>query len=134
MINREVEKNMKKTYNVKPINEIELVFEDKYKLDLRFDARATYHMTTEFDLEVLVNNPSVSEMCAIIVYSASVENNKDMTIEKARELVCEMDLETITNIVLEFEKSSGVSNDEQMKELQKKTMEEFVLNLYKKKR
>lgn len=124
---------MKKTYNVKPPTEIELVFEDGYKIDLRFDARATYHLTTDFSLNDLVENPSITEMCAIIIYCASVENNKDMTVDKARELVCTMDIETITSIILDFEESSGVSKKEQLKELQKKTMENFVLNLYKKK-
>lgn len=124
---------MKKTYNVKPITEIELVFEDGSKIDLSFDARATYHLTTDFSLKDIANNPSIPEFCAMILYSASVENNKDITIDKARELVSQMDLETITNIVLDFQEASGVSKNEQMKELQKKTMENFISNLSKKK-
>ena len=124
---------MKKTYNVKPITEIELVFEDGYKIDLSFDARATYHLTTDFNINELADNLSIPEFCAMIMYSSSVENNKDMTIDKARELVCQMDMETINNIILDYQEASGVSKNEQMKELQKKTMENFILNLYRKK-
>lgn len=116
---------MRKTFNVKPINEIELVFQGGYKLILRFDTLATYHMTTEFDLQDLMDNPSITEICAMVIYSGSVENNKDMTVEKARELVCQMDLETIMAIVKEFEASMGVAD----KEIQKKTMEDFIRTL-----
>lgn len=125
---------MKKTYNVKPIDEITLAFQDGYNLILRFDAMATYRLTTEFSLDDMIENPSMTEMCAMVVYSASVENNKDITLDKARELVCQMDLETITNIVMDFEESTGIQKNENLKELQKKTMENFILNLYNKKR
>lgn len=124
---------MKKTYNVRPITEIELVFQDGYKINLSFDARATYHLTTDFSLEDMAKNPSTPEFCAMIIYSSSVEDFKDMTIDKARELVCQMDMETIINIVLDFQEASGVSKNEQMKELQKKTMENFISNLSRKK-
>lgn len=124
---------MKKTYNVKPIDEITINFADGFALTLRFDTLATYHMTTDFDLADLITNPSVSEMCAMIIYSASVENTKDMTIEKARELVCEMDLETIMGIIMDFEEATGVKKNEMMKDYQKKTMEQFVQNLCKRK-
>lgn len=125
---------MKKTYNVKPIDEITLAFQDGYNLILRFDAMATYRLTTEFSLDDMIENPSMTEMCAMVVYSASVENNKDITLDNARELVCQMDLETITNIVMDFEESTGIQKNENLKELQKKTMENFILNLYNKKR
>lgn len=124
---------MKKTYNVKPIDEITLAFQDGFKLILRFNALATYRLTTEFSLEDMIAKPSMAEMCAMIIYSASVDDNKDMSIDKARELVCQMDTETITNIVMDFEESTGVQKNENFKELQKKTMENFILNLYNKK-
>lgn len=124
---------MKKTYNVKPDTELDIVFRDGKKLNVVFNAKAMYHFNDfENGIKSLAEDVSQPEVCAKLLYIGSVENNKDMTIEKARELVCQLDIGTISNIIVDFQESMGTIQNEAFKELQKKTMMEFVTNLMQK--
>lgn len=124
---------MKKTYNVKPDTELDIVFRDGKKLNVVFNAKAMYHFNDfENGIKSLAEDVSQPEICAKLLYIGSVENNKDMTIEKARELVCQLDIGTISNIIVDFQESMGTIQNETFKELQKKTMMEFVTNLMQK--
>lgn len=123
---------MKKTYNVKPATEIELVFQDGKTIKVVFDARAMYHFNDfENGIQSLADDVSQPEVCAKLLYVGCVENSKDMSIEKARELVCQLDIETISNVIIDFQESMGVIQNEMFKEAQKKTMEEYVMKLCK---
>lgn len=125
---------MKKTYNVKPATEIELRFLDGKVLTVIFNAKAMYHFNDfENGIQSLTDDVSQPEICAKLLYVGSVENNPDMTLEKARELVCQLDIETISNIIVDFQESMGSIQNDAFKELQKKTMMEFVSGLMSKK-
>lgn len=113
---------MNKKYTVKPIDTITLEFEDGKNVVLRFDTKSMYHLSTEFDMKEMLSNPSVTEVCSAIIYSASVEQTEDMSIEKAREITSQLSLDVIVNIIKDFEESLGVNS----KEEQKKTMQEFL--------
>ena len=113
---------MNKKYTVKPIDTITLEFEDGKNVVLRFDTKSMYHLSAEFDMKEMLSNPSVTEVCAAIIYSASVEQTEDMSIEKAREITSQLSLDVVVNIIKDFEESLGAD----VKEAQKKTMQEFL--------
>jgi hypothetical protein len=124
---------MKKTFNVKPPTEIELVFESGESLNIVFNAKALFHLSNDFEngIKALTDDTSHPEICAKLIYAGSVEQHKGMTLEKAREITCQLDLETINGIILEFQDSMGVMKNEKLLEFQKKAMAEFLMNLSK---
>jgi hypothetical protein len=124
---------MKKTFNVKPPTEIELIFENGENISIIFNARALFHLTNDFEngIKALTDDVSQPEICAKLIYAGSVEQRNDMTLEKAREITCNLDIETINGIILEFQESMGIAKNEMVKEFQKKAMAEFLTNLSK---
>lgn len=118
---------MKKTYAVKPKTEIELQFEDGKSINITFGAAAIQHLITDFDgglSEALESE--YTELCARIIYSGSVEHESEMSIDKAKQIVSNLDLETLTSIIEDFTDSLGKEKKAEIKELQKKSMMEFV--------
>lgn len=116
---------MKKTINVRPITEIELVFEDGKSLQLKYDVKALLFFNDVAD--GLFQDPSIPEICAKVVYIGAASNTEGFTIEEARTIVSNLDPETITVIIDEFTKGMGLQSNEVSKELQKKLMDRFLL-------
>ncbi|WP_312372047.1 hypothetical protein [Lachnoclostridium sp.] len=119
---------MKKTYAVKPKTEIELQFEDGKSINVTFDAAAIQHLVADFDgglSEALESE--YTELCARIIYAGSMEHESDMSIEKAKQIVSNLDLETLTSIIEDFTDSLGKEKKAEIKEFQKKSMTEFMV-------
>lgn len=104
----------------KPVSELELEFADGFTLYMRFDVKALMHLTEFVKIDEISNEDNFPEMCAYIVYSSSCEY-ADITIDKAREIVSNMDIETITNIITEFSDSIG-DISENLKEINQKNV------------
>jgi hypothetical protein len=121
---------MRKTINVKEPTELELKFEDGKSLILKFDMEALsnfYEMPE--GLNGFIHEESMVERCAMIVYISGLAQDNELTMEKSRAIVANMDPASITDVVTEFMLSMGGSNNELIKELQKKTMQEFLQKL-----
>lgn len=111
---------MKKVINVKPLNEIELQFEDGKSLTLKFDCEA---LTRFNDIaKDFYKNKSIPEMCAKVIYIGA----KTITLEEARAIVANLDISSIIEIINEFNESMGVSLDEVKGEHAKKLMAQFL--------
>jgi hypothetical protein len=118
---------MKKIIKVQPISEIELEFDNEKSLYIRFDMEALLR----FDdipggLTSFIADTSVAERCAKVIYIGAVNSNPGFTLEKAREIVVNMDPNSVMEVLIEFGNSMGTTNNEMIKELQKKTMMEFL--------
>lgn len=116
---------MKKIYVVKPKTEIELQFEDGKTIKIVFDARAVAHFTEFNGLETLTDSNNYEEICSLIVYAGAVENNENFTLDIAKALVSELDLDTLTGIISDFTDSLGSAKKAQLKEQQKNQMSQF---------
>jgi hypothetical protein len=121
---------MKKIISVKPVTELELQFEDGKSLQLVFDMQAlsNFYSLPE-GLASFLNENSLVERCAMIIYIGGLEHDSRLTIEKARSIVSNMDPASITEVVSEFSLSMGAANNQMLQELQKKTMQEFLEKL-----
>ncbi|WP_312373014.1 hypothetical protein [Lachnoclostridium sp.] len=118
---------MKKTYAVKPKTEIQLQFEDGKNLNITFDAAAVYHLINDFEDGLNESlNTNYTELCARIIYAGSVEHEQEMSIEKARMIVSNLDIETLTDLINDFTDSLGKEKKAEIVEYQKKSMTEFV--------
>lgn len=116
----------KKSVNVKEPTELELKFEDGKSLTLLFDVEALLKFNDlPGGLAAFVNEQSIPERCAMVLYIG----NKDLEIDEARKLVSNMDPGSITEIMLEFTTSMGATNNQMLQELQKKTMQEFMVKM-----
>ena len=113
---------MNKIYTVKPIDTITLNFEDGASIVLRFDTKAIYHLTKDYDLKKLFKSGNPEEICGAIIYSASVEQSDDMTKERALWIENNIHPTMLQNITNDCLESLGTD----MKEEQKKTMQEFL--------
>ncbi len=114
---------MRKVIECKPVSEVELRFNGGESIILRFDVEALMTLQeTEGDLGAALKK-SPSEMCASILYAGAVGKNEGMTKEKARELVCQMSIETINAIIEEFTESFGKGGNE---EYTKKILAQFL--------
>lgn len=111
---------MKKVINVKPLNEIELQFEDGKSLTLKFDCEALLRFN---DIaKDFYKDKSIPEICAKVVYIGA----KTITLEEARAIVANLDPGSIMEIVSEFNESMGVSLKGAQKEYAKKLMAQFL--------
>jgi hypothetical protein len=117
---------MKKRINVKPLTELELVFEDGKNLELVYDVKALLHFN-ELANEFL-KDPTIPEICAKIVYIGGADRNESFDLEEARKVVACLDPETITIIINAFNETMGAGKNEVQKDLQKKLMEMFLLS------
>ena len=126
---------MARTISIRPIQETILEFLDGTKLKMKFDVQAMMHFEDEEigGIDALAKIKNQPEVCAIILYVGTVSNAQDMTLKKARELVSQMDIATISEIIKIFMEDTGSTNNEVMEKLQKKTMMEFLQNLAKQK-
>lgn len=116
---------MKKTLSVEEATELELKFNDETSLNLAFNVRALSFINDKCigGLKGLMQQTSVPEYCAKIVYMTAKAAGEEMTIQKARTLVCQMSPKIVTEIVQEYQATYGGDMDE---EAQKKTIEEIV--------
>lgn len=115
---------MRKRYEVKPVTEIELAFPERTLL-LRFDAAAVFHAEDlEGGIVELMKNKNITELCAKIIYMGACEQEKGFTIEDAKKIVTELDLETAEGIISDFLDSLGAG--ETIEETQKKTIMECL--------
>lgn len=119
---------MRKTYNIEPIDDICLKYKGN-EIIVRFDAAFIFRFQKEYKIENTLDDLSPTDLCANLIYCAS----KDITLDLAKEIVCQMDVPTLNGIIEDFRKSVGVVNNEELKELQKKTMQQYVTKLCKQK-
>lgn len=120
---------MKKRYAIEPVPEIELAFSDGKIVTVVFNAMAFIHMNDdvfENGVDDLLTEKSAPELCAKLIYVGGVENTPDLTLEKAREITSNMSLEVMMGIINDFNSSVSKENNADLKELQKKTMQEFL--------
>ena len=113
---------MKKTIQCKPVDEIDLVFESGEVITLRFDTESwMYLQEIQIDLsEVFEGKFSITEQCAMVIYAGS---HGSVELEKARQLVSNLNLATIQEIINEFGGSYGKEiSDDQIK----KVMAQFL--------
>lgn len=124
---------MKKKIACKEVEEIELEFANGEIIPLRFDASAAIALNDiEGGLNAIVQKGvSITDMCARIIYAGSVSSNKEMSYEKARAIVSNLSLITITEIINVFNESMGITSSEEQLELQKKTMAQFLQKIAK---
>jgi hypothetical protein len=121
---------MKKTFSVKPVNEVELRFEDGKSIILMFDVNSLMNFS-EIDggINSILKEKSISELCAKIIFAAGAHYNEGFDLQEARRIVSELDIQTVTDIINEFNQSVGVTQNEVQTELQKKLMAQFLTNL-----
>jgi hypothetical protein len=118
---------------VKPVQSLELEFEDGKSLLLTFDMEALYHFYDIGEgISEIIEEKSVPKMCAKIIFASAVYNQPDFTLDQAIALVSNMSPVTITEIINEFTESMGSTKNEVQKELSKKMMEIFLEKLAKK--
>lgn len=121
---------MKKSIKSKKPTEIELEFEDGNSLSLIFNAEAISNFNElENGLKSFITEDSFSERCAKIIYIGALDRHPDLTIEKARILVSQMDFNSLMEITNEFTGSIG-SNGE-ISKMQKKLMEQLLNKIMK---
>jgi hypothetical protein len=116
---------MKKTLNVEEATEMDLQFNDGTTLALAFNVRALSFINDKSigGATGFFKCKSVPEYCAKIVYLTAKAAGNEITIEKARELTCNMKPVSINEIVKEFQESNGVDTSE---EAQKKILMELL--------
>lgn len=113
----------KKVIKVKPVTEIELQFEDGRSLCVVFDTLAFYYLSELNDGNLgFSTDEKLPEQCAKIIYAGAKERKPDFSLEEARALVAELNIGTITEIMLEFGEGMESLKDEAQKEHQKKLM------------
>ena len=123
---------MKKTFNVKPVTEIELKFENGESLDIVFDIEAISNFTDlDGGLTTFINEDKLPERCAKIIYIGAKARRQEFTLEEARILVSNMDTVTITDIMNEFNESMGASKNGVQSELTKKLMAQYLDKIMK---
>lgn len=123
---------MKKTINVKPVDEIVLQFESGESLTLRFDVEALTHFDDlDGGLKSFFNEDKIPERCAKILYIGTKSSNPNFTYEKARAIVSELSLPTITEIINEFNESMVTTKDGVQSELSKKLIAQFLNKIMK---
>ena len=111
----------KKIMQCKPAPEIELVTEEGETITLRFNINMWVNLQeNENGLEAL-KSLSVPETAALIVYAAGKDLNEDFTLEKARELIAFMSMQSVTEIINTFNESTGF-DIEKLSDDQKKTI------------
>ncbi len=116
---------MKESFAAEEATELELKFNDGTSLNLIFNVRALSFVNDKVigGLEGMLRQTSVPEYCAKVVYITAKAAGEEMTIQKARTLVCQMHPKIVTKIVQEYQSTFGGELDE---EAQKKAIEEIV--------
>lgn len=119
---------MRKKIACQEIEEIDLEFKNGEIITLRFDADAAIALSNlDGGLTSLFKEGiSIPDICAKIIYAGAVSNNNDMTYEKAREVVSNLSMNTITEIISAFNEEMGIANNEINQEYQKKTMAQLL--------
>ncbi|SHN04172.1 hypothetical protein SAMN02746066_04563 [Anaerosporobacter mobilis DSM 15930] len=112
---------MKKKIMCKPATELELEFSGGDKLYMKFDVKALMHLSEVMNVNDIKTSENIPEICANIVYASSCEYADDMAQDRARFIVSNMDIGTITAIIQEFSESVGVIGDE-LKEINSKNV------------
>lgn len=113
----------RKVIKVKPVTELELQFEDGRSLCVVFDTLAFYYLSELNDGNLGFSaDERLPEQCAKIVYAGAKERQPEFTFEEARALVAELNIGTITEIMLEFGDGMESLKDEVQREQQKKLM------------
>lgn len=111
----------KKIMQCKPAPEIELVTEKGETITLRFNINMWVNLQEgDNGLEAL-KELSVPETAALITYAAGKDINEGFTLEKARELIAFMDMQSVSEIINTFTESTGFDM-EKLTDDQKKTI------------
>lgn len=116
---------MKKVYSSAPKTEIELKFDDQ-SIILLFNAAAVFRLQ---EISEETDEEGIASTCAKIIYAGAVENNDGFTLEKAKEIVSNLDIETVTGILNDFIDSMPRIKNKILSEEQKKTMQIFTSSL-----
>ena len=111
----------KKVLQCKPAPEIELVTEEGETITLRFNINMWVNLQEgENGLEAL-KELSVPETAALFTYAAGKDINEGFTLEKARQLIAFMDMQSVSEILNTFNESTGFDM-EKLTDDQKKTI------------
>ena len=111
----------KKIMQCKPAPEIELVTEEGETIILRFNINMWVNLQENKNGLEALKSLSVPETAALIVYAAGKDLNEDFTLEKARELIAFMSMQSVTEIINTFNESTGF-DIEKLSDDQKKTI------------
>lgn len=123
---------MKKKINVKPVTEIDLCFDDGKTIELVFNVESLMYFTEIEDVSNISKliKSSMPELCAKMLYSGAVVKNGEFTLDEARKVVSNLDINTITEIIQGF--SGNLDTGELKEDVQKNLMREFLLKMSKK--
>lgn len=114
----------KKIMACKEAPEIELQFEGGEAILLRFDIRCLTNLQ-ELDggLQDFIKK-NVAEMAAVLIYAAGKDINENFDELKAREIISNMAINSITEIVETFQESIGLEDktEEEVKKLMAQLM------------
>lgn len=116
---------MRKKIMCKPATELELEFGGGESLYMKFDVKALMHLSEAMDINDIKTGENIPEICANIVYASSCEYSEDMTQDKARFIVSNMDIDTVIAIIQEFSESVGVIGNELKEINSKNAMNQF---------
>jgi hypothetical protein len=118
---------MKKSYNVKPVDEIELSFEDGKKVILKFDVKSLLNLNNlKGGMASFFKEKSLPEMCAKLIYMSGAEYNEGLDLAEARKIVSNLDWKTIMSLMNDFGESMGISVGEGQADMLKKMMPQFL--------
>lgn len=119
---------MQKRFICDDVDDIVLVFNGGEEITLRFDVFALKDLN--WNEIIKKEKESIAELCAYIVFIGGSHNNEGFTKTKAKQIVANLRIDIINKIVQEFYNSvSSEEQKEEMNEMQKKVMAQFLQQL-----
>lgn len=116
-----------KTINVLPVEELEIKFKDGKTYKASFNMLAVGHMQQAL-LSKDVEDISVMEFGAVVLYGTIKANEPDFTLDEARALALAMRPADLNDIIQEYMDSMGADN-ELVKESQKKVIAQMLIKM-----
>ena len=116
-----------KTINVLPVEELEIKFKDGKTYKASFNMLAVGYMQQAL-LSKNVEEISVLEFGAVVLYGTIKANEPDFTLDEARALVLAMRPADLNDIIREYMDSMGADN-ELAKESQKKVIAQMLTKM-----
>lgn len=116
-----------KTINVLPVEELEIKFKDGKTYKASFNMLAVGHMQQAI-LSKDVEEISVMEFGAVVLYGTIKANEPDFTLDEARALALAMRPADLNDIIQEYMDSMGADN-ELVKESQKKVIAQMLIKM-----
>lgn len=116
-----------KTINVLPVEELEIKFKDGKTYKASFNMLAVGHMQQVL-LSKDVEDISVMEFGAVVLYGTIKANESNFTLEEARALALAMRPADLNAVIQEYMDSMGADN-ELVKESQKKVIAQMLTKM-----